>query len=421
MKKHLDSLLETHHLDAILVTGPAQHNPAMYYMTGGGHLTGGDLIKKRGSDPLLFHYPMERDEASKTGLRTKNLAEYKMHELLKEAGGDMLKASVARYQRMLTDYGFTKGRLGLYGQVEIGPTFALFNALQAAMPGLEIVGEITDSVLLEAMATKDSAELERIRRMGKVTTQVVAETASFIAHHNVKDEVVVKRDGSPLTIGEVKARINLWLAERGAENPEGTIFAIGRDAGVPHSAGANNDALRLGQTIVYDIFPCEAGGGYFYDFTRTWSLGYATDEALALYENVLSVYNQVTGELKPGMPGKHYQQRTCELFEAQGHPTIKTDPQTQSGYVHSLGHGVGLHIHERPWFGANASNTDVLEPGVVFTIEPGLYYPERGLGVRLEDTYTLTAEGKFEVFAPYPMQLVLPMRPPRPRRQMARS
>jgi Xaa-Pro aminopeptidase len=421
MKTHLDTLMQAHNLDAILVTGPAQHNPAMYYMTGGGHLTSGDLLKKHAADPILFYNPMERDEAAKTGLRTKNLADYKLTELLKEAGSDMLKATVLRYQRMLTEFGFTAGRLGLYGKVEAGATYATFTALQQAMPGLAIVGELSDSVLLDAMATKDAAEIERIRRMGQTTTAVVAEVASFLTHHSVKNEILIKRDGGPLTIGEVKRRINLWLAERGAENPEGTIFAIGRDAGVPHSSGTDTDLLRLGQTIVFDIFPCEAGGGYFYDFTRTWSLGYATDEALALYENVLNVYRQVTSELKAGLPCKQYQQRTCELFEAQGHPTIKTDPQTQSGYVHSLGHGLGLHVHERPWFGANASESDRLEPGVVFTIEPGLYYPERGLGIRLEDSVTLHPDGTFEILAPYPMELVLPIKPPRRPRQVART
>ena len=89
---------------------------------------------------------------------------------------------------------------------------------------------------------------------------------------------MVKPNGDPLTIRDVKQRINLWLSERGAENPEDTIFAIGRDAGVPHSSGNPMTSLRLGQTIVFDIYPCEAGGGYFYDFTRTWCLGYAPDE-----------------------------------------------------------------------------------------------------------------------------------------------
>src|SRR4030066_1428394 len=103
MKNDLDSLMAAQNLDAILVTGPAQHNPAMVYMTGGAHLTGADLIKKRGEEPTLFCYPMERDEAARTGLKTRNLADYKFNDLLKEADGDVIKASVMRYQLMFND------------------------------------------------------------------------------------------------------------------------------------------------------------------------------------------------------------------------------------------------------------------------------------------------------------------------------
>ncbi len=78
--------------------------------------------------------------------------------------------------------------------------------------------------------------------------------------------------------------------------------------------------------------------------------------------------------------------------------------------MHSLGHGLGLDVHEAPWFGASATDEDRLEPGVVVTIEPGLYYPERSLGCRLEDTVWVTPEGRFEVLADYPHDLVLPVR-----------
>jgi Xaa-Pro aminopeptidase len=410
MKSDLDSLMQAYNLDAILVTGPAQHNPAMTYMTGGVHLTSAILIKRRDSDPVLFYNPMERDEAAKTGLNTKNIADYKFTELLKKANGDFLNATVLRYEQMLNDVEVTTGRIALYGKIEVGTGYAVFTSLQQAMPNLELVGELSDSVLLEAMATKDPEDVERIRRMGQITTAVVGQVAEFLTSLTTKDGVLVKSDGLPLTIGDVKNRINLWLAERGVENPEGTIFAIGRDAGVPHSSGTASDLVRLGETIVFDIFPCEAGGGYFYDFTRTWCLGYATDEIQALYENVLSVYRQIMDELLLGKPFKDYQVRTCELFEAQGHPTIRSNPQTQEGYVHSLGHGLGLHVHERPWSGMNATDADRLEPGVVTTIEPGLYYPERGMGVRLEDTVWVRSDGKFEILAEYPLDLILPMK-----------
>jgi Xaa-Pro aminopeptidase len=257
------------------------------------------------------------------------------------------------------------------------------------------------------MATKDEDEVERIRTMGKVTTEVVGLTAEFLTSHPVSNNMLLTKDGLPLTIGAVKRQINLWLAERDAENPSGTIFAIGRDAGVPHSSGNNLDPLVLGKTIVYDIFPCEAGGGYHYDFTRTWCLGYAPDEVQKLYEDVLSVYKQIMSELVVGAECPDYQKRACDLFEALGHPTLRSNPVTQEGYVHGLGHGLGLNVHERPWFRKIAAQADILAPGVVTTIEPGLYYPERGMGVRLEDTVWVRPDGEFEILAPYPLDLIL--------------
>ncbi|MCK4901646.1 MAG: aminopeptidase P family protein [Anaerolineales bacterium] len=410
MKSDIDSLMENNNIDALLVTGPAQHNPPMYYLTGGGHLTHADLIKKRGEEAVLFYNSMERDGAAQTGLATKNLDEYRLFELLKQTNGDVVKARVKRYQKMLADLELTTGRMAIYGEIDAGAAYAIFSGLQQAMPGMTIVGEADNSLLLQAMATKDSDEVERIRRMGQITTQVVGKVAEFLSFHKAKNEVLVKPDGQPLTIAEVKNRIDLWLAERGVENPNGVIFAMGRDAGVPHNSGNPADALRLGQTIIFDIFPCEAGGGYFYDFTRTWCLGYATDESMQLYEDVYSVYQQIMSELQPGEHCPKYQRRACELFEARGHPHILNDPKTQEGYVHSLGHGLGLNVHERPWFGLNASPEDRLDPGSVFTIEPGLYYPERGLGVRLENTVWVRPDGEMEVLAEYPLDLVLPVK-----------
>lgn len=409
MKSDLDSLMTAHNLDAMLITGAGQHNPAMVYMTGGAHLTNADLIKRRGEPPILFCNPMERDEAAKSGLITKNLAEYKYNELLKQCQGNQIKATALRYQKMFADLEITSGKMAVYGKTEIGTIFAILNTLQDSMPDLTIIGEASDSMLLQAMATKDEEEVERIRNMGEITTSVVAEVADFLTSHKTKDEILLTKDEKPLTIGDVKNHINLWLAERGAENPEGTIFAIGRDAGVPHSTGNAKDVIKLGKTIVFDIFPCEAGGGYHYDFTRSWCLGYASDDVLELYQHVYDVYKQIMKELEVNALCKEYQDRACELFEIQGHATIKSNPQTQEGYVHGLGHGLGLYVHERPWFGINATEADRLSPGVVTTIEPGLYYPEREMGIRLEDTIWVRPDHKIEILADYPLDLILPM------------
>ena len=411
MKSDLDTLMQSKDLDALLVIGDADHNPPLYYLTGGGHITAATLIRKRGGEAVLFCNDMERDEAAKSGLNILSYSHYNYEELLKEAHGDHSLATAVRLSRMLKDRG-VHGRVGLYGKTDLGMAFSVFTRLQELSPQLELVGESgNDSVLMKAMETKDAAEIERIRRMGAVTTEVVRRTARYLTSRTVRaDEVLLKEDGTPLTIADVKARINLWIAELGAENPEGTIFAIGRDAGVPHSAGNPDDLLRLGRTIVFDIYPCEAGGGYFYDFTRTWSLGYATPVAQELYDQVKAVYDRLQDEFDLNAPFRDYQRLACELFEKNGHQTLLHNSSLLEGYVHSLGHGVGLNIHERPWSGLTATEDNLLKPGVVFTSEPGLYYPEKGLGMRIEDTYRVSPEGKIELLAEYPYDFVLKMK-----------
>ncbi len=85
MKSDLDALMETNNLDALIVFGNAEHNPPMYYMTGGGHVSHAILIKKRGEGAILFHGDMERDEAARSGLKCIPFSNYDFEELLKKA------------------------------------------------------------------------------------------------------------------------------------------------------------------------------------------------------------------------------------------------------------------------------------------------------------------------------------------------
>jgi len=412
MKSDIDALMQARNLDALLVLGAAEHNPPMYYFTGGGHISAAALVKKRGEDPILFYNDMERDEAAKTGLQTKSLGAYSFQDLLKEAGGDLTLVGALRFQRILNDLGLTKGRVGVYGNVDFSSTFAAVTRLQRLMPDLELVGESgMDSVFIRAMETKDARDVERIRKMGRLTIEVVSLTAEYLTSRDVRaDEVLLKEDGSPLTVGDVQARIRLWVAERGAELPEGFIFSIGRDAGVPHSTGNPADLMRLGQTIIYDIYPAERGGGYFYDFTRTWSLGYASTEAQELYGQVQEIFNRLLENFDLNASFKDYQRMACEYFESKGHKSQLNTENPLDGYVHSLGHGVGLYIHERPFSGLTVDDTHRLAPGVVITSEPGLYYPEKGMGFRIEDTLWVRPDGKIEILADYPYDFVLPMK-----------
>ncbi len=412
MKADLDRLMEERGLEALLVSGPARHNPPMYYLTGGAHLTSATLIKPRGEPPILFHQDMEREEAAKTGLQCISYRSYPWQALLEEAQGDIALAAALRLQRMLTDVGIRGGKVGIYGHTDISPLLATLSHLQRLMPQVIPIGEPAEtSLLLCAMETKDESEVARIRRMGQITVEVVRRAADYLTGRPVNhQEMLLDEHDRPLTVGAVKARLNLWLAELGAENPEGTIFAIGREAGVPHSTGSDTEIIRLGQTIVFDIFPCEAGGGYFYDFTRTWCLGYAPPEARQLHDEVRAVFDEVLPRIRPGLPFKELQRLVCERFEAGGHRSPLHTESPQDGYVHSLGHGLGLNIHERPWSSLTATEDNLLQPGVVITIEPGLYYPEAGMGVRIEDTFWLRPDGSLELLATYPYDLVLKMR-----------
>jgi Xaa-Pro aminopeptidase len=409
MKTDIDRLMKEADLDALLVLGPAAHNAPMTYFTGLAHLSEGFLLKMSGKKAIHFHYPMEREEATATGLETKDIyTDYDFPALLEQSNKDSNQAQVLLFEKVIADYKI-HGRIGISGMVEFGHWLRTIDILRHRLPNVEILGEnVLRSVIAQARVTKDETEIERIRAMGRITTAVVGDVAGFLTSHSVKDGYLVNREGEQLTIGDVKHKINLWLAMRGAENPKGSIFAVGRDAGIPHSAGTDSDPIPVGQTIVFDIYPCEAGGGYFHDFTRTWCLDHAPNDVLQIYEDVLDVYETVYSTIKPNTPCRDYQIQTCELFEAKGHPTILSNPMTSDGYVHGLGHGVGLDIHEGP--NLHTRFDDILLPGSVITVEPGLYYPDRGLGVRIEDTAWMRPDGVLETLVEFPKDLILKIR-----------
>ena len=412
MKSDIDAIMQARNMDALIIFGHGEHNPPMYYFTGGGHIMHATLIKKRGEEAVLFHGDMERDEASKTGLKCIPFSKYDYDMLLEKANKNSLLASALRCELMFKELNLTSGRVGVYGTYDLSSTLGLLTHLQKLVPSIEFVGEARDeSVIVRAMETKDESEVARIRQVGEVTIAVVAKTREFLTSCAVReDEVLLKEDGSPLTVGDVHAKIRLWAAELGAEFPSGFIFAIGRDAGVPHSGGNPQDLMRLGQTIVFDIYPAEKGGGYYYDFTRTWCLGYATPEAQELYDQVHEIYNKVVDNFDLNAAFRDYQQMVCEYYESKGHKTPLNTKAPIEGYVHGLGHGVGLNIHERPFSSLTASDDQRLASGVVVTTEPGLYYPERGMGFRIEDTLWVRPDGKIEKLVDYPYDFVLPMK-----------
>jgi Xaa-Pro aminopeptidase len=124
---------------------------------------------------------------------------------------------------------------------------------------------------------------------------------------------------------------------------------------------------------------------------------------------VREALERVVANLTVGERTKTYQDQVCAFFEQRNHPTIGSTYPLEEGYIHDLGHGIGLEVHEQFLFSAQEGRDDVVVPGVVFTLEPGLYYASKGYGVRLEDVYACTPAGDFECLTPFPKELLIPI------------
>jgi Xaa-Pro aminopeptidase len=201
------------------------------------------------------------------------------------------------------------------------------------------------------------------------------------------------RDWQQLTLGDLKRFVSAEIARLGMIEDHETILSQGRDAGVPHSRGDASARVRPSVPIVLDIFPADKASGYFFDLTRTFCVGEIPDDLRRIHADVLDAFTRARDAMRPDTPASSYQALVCDLFEAKGYATLRSNPATLEGYVHSLGHGVGLEIHEKPSFTLTPSNHDLIETGDIVTIEPGLYFPDREIGVRIEDTFVVREDG----------------------------
>lgn len=408
MKTDLSRLMEEREIDVAIVEGPdgmSSANPAFSYMTDGHHMVG-TVIIKRGEKPQLLYRSMEQDAAEATGHELINLNRWPLKELAEEFP-EPLDREVALYERIIGELGLI-GRVAVYGTGAIGANYTFLSKLQSKLNGTTLVGEFKRDIFEIARETKDADEIEKMKRVGEKTCSVLEETIEFLKSHSVKDGALVKENGSPLTIGETKNFIGVEVSKQGLQLAGEFIFAIGRDGGVPHSTGTPTDAIEIGKPIVFDIFPKDHSG-YFHDVTRTLCLGQPSDEIQQAYECVLNCFHHVVGQFKVGEPTQKYQHLTCDFFEKRGHSTPRSDPNSTEGYVHSLGHGLGLEIHEEPYFPTFGEPPSTLQPGMVFTVEPGLYYPSRGYGIRVEDTYYCDETGDFHSITPFPQDMIIPV------------
>jgi len=405
VRSDLDRLMQQRGLAGFVVLALDRYSPAFYYATGQ-KIHHGFYVRSVDGRAHLVHDPMERDQAALVGCGTSSYAERGFLQKVKTADSQAvalaeLVADVAR------ELGIT-GRVAFTGDAPIGYGWVMVDHLKRLAPALEVDGRQPD-LLAEAGMTKAEDELEKIRHCSRGAVEAMRRVREELASLRRKGDGFVTRSGERATLGHLRRLLHRTFAEFGLAEDGESIVAQGRDAGVPHNRGNDSDAIRAGEPILVDIFPAEAGGGYHTDMTRTFCLGEAPAPLKKVYAECREAFDTAMGRVRGGEPCRELQELVCDVFERQGHPTLRKDQATQEGYVHGLGHGVGLLVHEGPRLGGPPTNTAKLEPGHVVSVEPGLYYPSRGLGVRIEDLVAVRADGGVENLTPASYELEVPI------------
>jgi Xaa-Pro aminopeptidase len=256
-----------------------------------------------------------------------------------------------------------------------------------------------DGVVGRIRAVKHEEELEHMRAAQRANERAMATAESLLADADVDGDGRLVHDGAPLTSERVKEEIEVSLLRDGYAL-DTTIVACGADAADPHDRGSG--PLRADESIIVDIFPRSKETGYYADMTRTFVKGEPSETVREWYDLTQRAKAAALDVLEAGVSGSVVHDAVCDVYEDAGYPTLRSDPDTETGFIHSTGHGVGLDIHEYPRL-STAENE--LEAGMVVTVEPGLYDPAVG-GVRIEDIVVVREDG-YENYTSYEESLVV--------------
>jgi Xaa-Pro aminopeptidase len=244
----------------------------------------------------------------------------------------------------------------------------------------------TDGIVERLRIVKDAHEIEMLRKGGQLLSVVAAD--------------VLKEVKSGMKEQEFAARIDWRIKNAGFERCSfETIVASGPNAALPH-AHAGERVMRDGDLVVLDFGGVY--GGYCVDLTRTVALGPPDGEMARVYGAVLEAQRAAIAAVRPGV-------RAGDI-DAAARDTLGRHKLAEA-FGHSTGHGLGVEIHETPRIGPRREATvggpapadTAIEPGMVFTIEPGAYLPGWG-GVRIEDDVLVTSDG-VEVLTNVPTSL----------------
>jgi Xaa-Pro aminopeptidase len=253
-------------------------------------------------------------------------------------------------------------------------TYAAYETLAAG--GLELVPR--RAVVEELRSVKDEDELALIRRAGQITSQ---------AFERLAQERFTGR-----TERELAWRLEELFHELGADAPAfPAIVAAGPNGATPH-AHTSDQEIPEGTTVVIDA-ACSVGG-YCSDCTRTFATGSLPAELSSAYALCLEAQQAGLEAVRPGVSGRDADAAARDLIEAEG---------LGEAFGHGLGHGLGMLVHEAPRL--SQESPDVLEPGNVVTVEPGIYLSGIG-GIRIEDLVVVTDDGA-DVLTSFTKELVI--------------
>lgn len=254
------------------------------------------------------------------------------------------------------------GQLGKVG-VEYGHMRVMeLKAVEAlAATSMEDVSGIIDSLRMY----KDLQEIEQLQKAVKIIEESLDATLSYI-----------KAGVSEL---EIAAQLEYEMRKRGSEGtPFDTIVASGYRGALPHGR-ASNKIIQSGELVVLDFGAMY--GGYVGDITRTIAVGQISDELKEIYEVVREAQQAAVAAIQPGITAHTVDETARNIIREKGYGQY---------FTHRTGHGIGLDGHEEPYIMQNSQL--ILKPGMAFTVEPGIYLPNKG-GVRIEDNIVVTENG----------------------------
>ena len=243
-------------------------------------------------------------------------------------------------------------------------TVASHARYQAALEGIKLVA--AGEAFSEVREVKEEIEVERIVAAQRIAEQALEEILPLIKPGAVEREVAAELDYRMARLGST-----------GVSFP--TIFVSGAKSSLPHGTPGDKK-IEAGDFVTIDFGAMV--GGYHSDMTRTFAVGFATDEMKKVYNTVLEAQLAGIEAMAEGVPGSQVDKAARDIIEAAGYGKY---------FGHGLGHSLGLNIHESPR-AAKTYHRELVQ-GNIITIEPGIYLPGK-FGVRIEDMVYLAADGK---------------------------